>query len=374
MRPRWKAVGLKHALGLFSIACLAVLLAAASACAGPGYYAQAISGHWRLMRAREQVADVLADPATDPGLARRLRSAWDLLSYAEQDLSLPADDSYSSYVETGRSAVVWNVVAAPEFSLEARQWCFPVAGCVPYRGYFDRAGAERFAGRLRDRGLDVSVRPATAYSTLGWFSDPLLDTMLNDDELQLAATLFHELTHRRLYVKGDTAFNEAYATFVGREGVRTWVSSQDDRARLDEWQRRLDAVDAFTRLQARTRQKLSALYARRLPATEARLAKQAVFDDMSRQYREMVISELGGHDAFGAWFAPQPNNADLALFHDYHAGVCAFAALFGQAGGDFDQFHLLARDRAGWPTAQRAAWLVQGCPDTGPGIASAGDL
>jgi predicted aminopeptidase len=343
-----------------------VLLAAASACAGPGYYAQAISGHWRLMRAREQVADILADPATDPELARRLRSARDLLSYAERDLDLPADDSYSSYVETGRSAVVWNVVTTPEFSLEARKWCFPVAGCVPYRGYFNRAGAERFASHLRDRGLDVSVRPATAYSTLGWFSDPLLDTMLSDDELQLAATLFHELAHRRLYLKGDTAFNEAFATFVGREGVRAWLSSQDDRTRLGEWQRRLDASDAFTRLQARTRRQLSALYARSLPATQARQAKQAVFDHMSRQYRELVISELGGHDAFGAWFALQPNNADLALFHDYHAGVCAFAALFEEAGEDFHQFHRLAQVRAGWPTARRAEWLAKPACCTSP--------
>ncbi|HSM68558.1 MAG TPA: aminopeptidase, partial [Xanthomonadales bacterium] len=261
---------------------------------------------------------------------------------------------------------VWNVVAAPEFSLEPRRWCFPVAGCVPYRGYFDRTRAERFADRLRDLGLDVSVRPATAYSTLGWFSDPLLDTMLSDDELQLAATLFHELAHRRLYVKGDTAFNEAYATFVGREGVRAWLASQEDRARLGEWQRRLDASDAFARLQARTRRQLSALYARGLPATQARQAKQAVFDDMLRRYRKMVTSELDGYDAFGAWFASQPNNADLALFHDYHAGVCAFAALFAEAGGNFHQFHRLAHDRAGWPTAQRAAWLAKPACCTSP--------
>jgi predicted aminopeptidase len=189
------------------------------ACAGPGYYVQAVSGHWHLMRERTVIDEILGNPKTDPERARKLRHVQGILEFAEQELQLPAGDSYQSFVETRREAVVWNVVAAPEFSLSPRKWCFIVAGCVPYRGYFDHDDAQRFGLRLERKGLDVSVSPAGAYSTLGWFSDPLLDTMLTRSDWQLAAYLFHELAHRKLYVRGDTDFNEAYARHVEQIGA-----------------------------------------------------------------------------------------------------------------------------------------------------------
>ena len=355
----------------------ALLLAAcllAAGCAGPGYYLQAIGGHWTLMRAREQIAVVLDDPATDPALAQNLRSAHDILNFAETVLDLPANDSYSSYVETGRSAVVWNVIAAPEFSLQARKWCFPVAGCVPYRGYFEADKAQRFANRLRAKGLDVTVRPSTAYSTLGWFSDPLLDTMMATDDKLLAATLFHELAHQRLYVSGDTAFSEAYASFMEREGVHAWLASQDRHAQIVTWRQRLAALDDFNLLQAQTRTRLTKLYASSLPEPAMREAKQQVLTDLQAQYQDMVRERWNGSDWFGGWFASGFNNAGLALFSNYHSGLCAFARLFEDAGGDFEEFQRLAARQAQLPDAARATWLGQACTGPGPDIAPGGDM
>jgi len=194
-------------------------------CAGPGYYAQAVSGHLDLMQARRDVAAVLADQGTGEELRQSLQAAAEIRAFAVTRLGLPDNGSFTEYAHTGREAVTWNVVAAPEFSLEPRHWCFPLAGCVPYRGYFDPLDAERLAARLAGKGNDVAVSPALAYSTLGWFRDPLLDTMFRYSEEQLAGIVFHELAHQKLYVKGDAAFNESYATFIEEIGVMLWLDS-----------------------------------------------------------------------------------------------------------------------------------------------------
>ena len=195
------------------------LLIATAACSGPGYYLQAGSGHWKLMRAREDISELVEDPATDPALVRKLETSRKILSFAGETLGLPVQDSYSEFVATGREAVAWNVVAAPEFSLAPKKWCFLVAGCIPYRGYFDEPRALKAAERLARKGLDVAVTPVSAYSTLGWFRDPVLDTMLAGSDTRLAATLIHELAHRRLYLNGETVFSVSFARFVERGGV-----------------------------------------------------------------------------------------------------------------------------------------------------------
>jgi len=359
---------------IFLAGLLLGIAVAATGCAGPGYYFQAVGGHLKLMHARQKVADLLADPGTDPELVRRLGKARDLLAFADTRLGLPADDSYSTYVRTGRSAVVWNVVATPEFSLEPRRWCFPVAGCVPYRGYFNLGKAQQFAQKLRRKELDVSVRGASAYSTLGWFSDPLLDTMLSTDDLHLAATLFHELAHQRLYVKGDTAFNEAYATFVGQQGVRDYLASIGKPGQLAGWQTRIEAQAAFSNLQSDTRAKLSKLYAGNTTPQDKRAAKRRIFDAMRENYRQLVRDEWHGHDYFGSWFARTVNNADLALFADYHEGICAFDRLYQAAHADYQEFHSLAARQANKPFDGRRQWLESACSTAAPGIASGSDM
>jgi len=344
----------RHTLGLLPLLCF--LLAA---CAGPGYYVQAAGGHWKLMRARQDVAEIIA--RSDGALAARLRTAQDILRFAESGLGLPAGGSYRSYVETGRKAVTWSVVAAPEFSLEAKKWCFPVAGCVPYRGYFSRDKAERFAGRLRARGLDVAVTPVTAYSTLGWFDDPLLDTMLPGPDALLAATIIHELAHRRLYVKGDTAFSESYARFVEHRGVLAWLDGHADEAAQAEYSDRHRAVRDFQRLLASTRSRLAALYTSGLEAQDMRGGKRAAFAELQEEYARLKTGGWGGRDWFGAWFDAGVNNARLALFSDYEDGLCAFQGLFALSGGDFEAFHRLAAERAKLAAGERREWLEESC-------------
>lgn len=356
---------------------IAVLLPAClvlASCAGPGYYFQATSGQLKLMHARQDVTQVLADPQTDPALAARLTKARDMLDYAERELGMPANDSYRSFVRTGQSSVVWNVIAAPEFSLETRRWCFPVAGCVPYRGYFDQRKAREFAGRMRTRGFDVSVQGVTAYSTLGWFSDPLLDTMLRGDDARLAATLFHELAHKRLYVKSDTAFSEAYASFVETAATRKWLNENGPPGALDDWERAQQATVQFRQLQAVTRSRLASLYGSSMPETAMREAKRDVFEDMAATYEGLVSRDWEGRSYFAGWMREHRNNAALALYRDYQHGFCAFAALFERAGGDFMAFHELADEKASLDQNQRARWLNSSCDSPEAAIAPAGDL
>ncbi|MEJ8569194.1 aminopeptidase [Elongatibacter sediminis] len=342
----------------------------AGGCAGPGYYAQAITGHLRLMHARQDAGELIADAATDPALAASLREARAILEFGRDNLGLPNSDSYRQVVITGRDAVTWNVVAAPEFSTVPRRWCFPVAGCVPYRGYFARDKAEDFASRRAAHGEDVAVSPATAYSTLGWFDDPLLDTMLRYGDAELAALLFHELAHEKLYVGGDTAFNEAYATFVAAAGVRRWAAATGRTALARQWDARRLAMRDFNHLLAQTRDELDELYASGLPEPDLRDRKKAVFERMRSRYAGLVESSWGGADYFGGWMATSLNNAHLALMDQYQGGDCAFATLFKQAGADFERFHALASDRAKLPEAERAKWLKTGCD----GFASGTDL
>lgn len=334
-----------------------------AACASPGYYWQAARGQWALSREARPVDEVLADPATPETLLRDLSATRRMLAFAAQRLALPAEGAYTRWVATGRDAVVWNVVAAPEFSVIPKTWCFPVAGCVAYRGYFERAAAERFAGRLRERGFDVAVVPATAYSTLGWFDDPLLDTMLRGGELRTAAVLFHELAHRQVYAGGDTAFSESYARFVERRGVTEWLIANGRDADLPRWQAALEMADRGEALLLDARQALEALYASKAPPEEMRARKQA------------ILAELAGgldRDAGGAqaWIGTEPNNAHLALAASYASGQCHFADLLDSVGGDMHAFHDAVRQLAGSTSAERARWLNAPCPE----IAPPGDL
>ncbi|NIQ36347.1 MAG: aminopeptidase [Xanthomonadales bacterium] len=343
------------------LACGLMLAAGLGACAGPGYYLQAVSGHWQLMRSREDVATLLTDPGLDPQLRGRLELAAEVVAFAAEALDLPADGSYAQYAATGREAVVWNVVAAPEFSLEPRKWCFPIAGCVPYRGYFDRDQAGHAARRLAARGDDVAVVAAIAYSTLGWFHDPLLDTMLAHPDAQLAGILVHELAHQRLYLRGDAAFNEAYARFVERRGVARWLERTGQAQALEEWRARLAAADQFQALLRSARDALERLYALDIDPEERRAAKRSRLDRLHADYAELRSEEWQGRDDFGAWFAAPVNNARLALLSDYEGGHCAFSALLQQAGGDFARFNRLAETRAALAETERRAWLETPC-------------
>ena len=337
-----------------------------SSCASPGYYWQAASGHLALMHDRQPVDTAIEQGSVDEATTARLKLSQDILAFAIGELGLPDNGSYSEFVLTGQDAVVWNVIAAPEFSLQAKQWCFPVAGCVPYRGYFKKSSAEKFAVKMQDRGLEVTVSPATAYSTLGWFDDPLLDTMWNRSDTQFAAFIFHELAHQELYIKDDTRFNESYASFVETVGVKLWLQKQGKQENFDEWLAIGAAERDFSGLLEATRDELRNIYQSGENPGEMRTQKNSAFENMQESYEHLVRGEWGGKDYFGNWFSKPPNNARFALLDSYHGGNCAFAGLFAESGQNIREFHTLAREKSRLPTEDRHAWLEQTCPVIAP--------
>lgn len=330
-------------------------------CAGPGYYTQAVSGHLSLMGDRQDIDTYLAEAANDDPLAERIRLARTIVRFAHSNLGLPAGQAYSEVVMTGQSALVWNVIAAPARSLAPKKWCFIVAGCVPYRGYYDRGDAQRFADRMRGKGYDVVTAPATAYSTLGWFDDPLLDTMLNGSDPALAGVLFHELAHRRLYVPGDTAFNESYASFVEVVGVRRWLSASGREAMIGPWTQQRAMSAQWRRLVDEYRARLATLYAIPQPVADSLAQKTETLAAMRTDYEQLRQADWDGANPWQWFFDAGPNNAAFALVGQYEGGHCAFERLFESVDGDIEQFHRAAAGLAGQDSATRAEWLLAPC-------------
>ncbi len=301
------------------------------------YELQAAAGQAALMWRREPIGRVIADPRTPPELRRALLGVTEIRDFATRRLDLPDNGSYRSYARLDGRFVVWNVVAAPEFSLSPKQWCYPFVGCLAYRGYFAERAAARYAARLRSRGFDVSVEGIAAYSTLGHFDDPVLSSMMGWSDVELASIIFHELTHQKIFVADDTPFDEGLATFVEREGVRRWLVSQGrgaDLARYALTQRRARAV---TKLLDGARADLRTLYAQALPPAAMRAAKGARFAALGAAYR--ALSAGWGDDApFKTWFARPLNNADLASVATYERCVPGFAREFALAGRNFPEF------------------------------------
>ncbi|HRD89814.1 MAG TPA: aminopeptidase, partial [Accumulibacter sp.] len=274
MRWRSRAARLRRAAALLLAAGVATGLAG---CSQVGYYGQAVGGHLELMRVRVPIDELLRAPATDPDLRHRLAEAQAIRDFASRELGLPDNGSYRSYADLDRPYVVWNVFAAPELSLQAKDWCLLVVGCVNYRGYYDRRAAEQLAAELREQGYDTYVGGVPAYSTLGHFDDPVLNTFLRLGSLAVARTVFHELAHQLVFVPGDTPFNESFATAVEHEGLRRWLcahGSSELRA-ADAAQRQRRA--AFKALLPSYRERFAALYASELPLAEKRAAKAALF-------------------------------------------------------------------------------------------------
>lgn len=343
-----------------------VLIALLTACSGLGYYLQAASGQWKLMHSRQDIQALLDNPATSPELAAQLQTAGQIKAFAESTLDLPGNKSYTSYVEVDGPALVWNVIAAPEFSLQAREWCFPVAGCVPYRGFFKQQKAIDSAEALHKKGMDVYVSPAAAYSSLGWFEDPLLSTMLSGSDTRLAAYLFHELAHQRLYVKGDGAFNESYARFVEETGVKLWLQSQQRQDDLLKWKELRRAGKDFAGLIGDIRFRLNSLYGSNKSDTEKRRLKAEILESLSHSHEQLITGQWGGTRYYDTWFKDPPNNARLALYSTYEGGNCAFQGLLDKAEGDLAEFHRLAEQVSGLQKAAREEWLKQTCVSIAP--------
>jgi len=331
---------------------LAVLLLAVTAgCHSLGYYSQAVRGHLQIICRATAIKKVLADPQTPESLKEKLRLVLALRDYAERDLKLPPNRHYLKYADLERRFVVWNVYAAPEFSLEARTWWYPVVGSLKYQGYFAESNARKYAEKLAARGYDVFVGGVEAYSTLGWFSDPVLNTFIHDDDSDLAELLFHELAHERVFVAGDTDFNEAFATAVAEQGVRQWLRSAGRSSELEQYELEGRRRGQFVALVIRARERLGQLYGESgesesvaSKASEAaernslRLNKQIVLDDLRRDY-EQLKSTWGGNGGYDSWFKQPLNNAHLNDVDTCYALVPAFRWMWESDNGDWKKFY-----------------------------------
>jgi len=332
--------GLVPALGIFLL----------SGCSTLDYYQQLTRGQVSLLRAREPVAQVIDDPSRDPALRARLAQAEKARAFASQQLGLPDNRSYRLYADIRRPFVVWNVFATREFSLDPIQHCFPIAGCVAYRGYYEQGRARGAAALLRQQGLDVYMGGVEAYSTLGWFDDPIISSMMNWGDERLATLIFHELAHQQVYVPGDTPFNESFATFVEQEGTRQWRAARGLPPQADNQNLRRDT---FVHMVLGLRDRLGALYAQPLSAQAMRERKQAEIDAFRLAYRNLRDTQWGGKGAYDAWVEAPINNAKLLPFGLYDRWVPAFAALYQRSDERWPAFYQAVRNLAALPPAQR---------------------
>lgn len=341
---------------LATILCLLV-----GGCSTAAYYAQAVEGHLRLMVKTRPIPDLLADAATDPELRQQLERASAIRDFASRELALPDNRNYRSYADLDRPFVVWNVFAAPEFSVELQPWCMLFIGCVNYRGYYDQADARRYAGELATAGADTYVGGVPAYTTLGYFNDPLLNTFVRFGDQEVARVVFHELAHQLVYAKGDTVFNESFATAVENEGVRRWLAQTATPEQLRNFETYQRRKAQFRQLVADYRDKLRTLYTESQPPDAMRRAKTEVIEEMKRSYADLKAS-WGGYGGYDSWFSQPLNNATLGSVSLYTKWVPAFQVLLEQEEGNLPRFYLRVAELAELAKSERAGALDQLLP------------
>ena len=332
----------------------AMLGIALTGCSALGYYAHLAAGEMAVLRARVPIRKVIANPDVDPALRERLELALRARAFASDILKLPRNGSYTTYADIHRPFVMWNVFATPALSLQPVEHCFLISGCVAYQGFYHHDRAEALADKLKRQGDDVWVGGVPAYSTLGHFADPLLSTMDRWSDDEMIGTIFHELAHQQFYVKGDTAFNESFATFVQQQGLREWHAASHtappDPANATRRRQ-------FTELVLATRDRLKTLYASDLSDAVKRERKAQAFADLRRDFEHLRDDEWHGYAGYDHWFDTPPNNAKLLPFGLYDRGVPAFATLFRRCDGDWTRFYAAVRKIGGEPATQRDAFL-----------------
>ncbi len=331
------------------------------------FYGQAVKGQYQIFAHQKSIDKLITAPDTSPRLKERLELLRDLRAFAKADLSLPTDHQYRKYVDVQRPFVVWNVEAAPEFSMEPKTWWYPLLGSLQYRGYFSKSGATNYAAFLRSEGYDVSVGGVEAYSTLGWFKDPVLNTFIFESDADLAEIIFHELGHQRLFARGDTDFNEAFATTVGQEGARRWLKARGNNLGLNDYLAHLHRSDQFVHLVMRTRAQLLQLYGDEQTEDgkiKARSKKDSPPSDQLRQQKKKLLagmqdeyarlkSEWGGDTEYDGWFAHSINNAQLNSVAAYYDLVPGFEQLLAANGGDVEKFYEAAERLSKRPKPDR---------------------
>ncbi|MCL6414592.1 aminopeptidase [Aestuariirhabdus sp. Z084] len=332
----WQGLSVVITLGFFLTGCESL-----------SYYWQAGQGQWQIQRESQSVSELIASPDTPTQLRQRLSLSQEILKFAHKTLDLPDNGSYQHYADLERPFVVWNLFASEEFSTDLHRWCYPVAGCLHYRGYFDPEDAKQAAINYQQQGFDTWIGGVRAYSTLGWFKDPLLNTFVFDDELQLAELIFHELAHQKVFAKGDTAFNESLATVIAAEGTRRWAAQHqliyDSSAVMAD----INARQNFSNLVQNTREQLSRLYQQALTTKEMRQTKQQLLDTLRHEYQQRRQGEWQSFDRFDQWMTGPLNNAKLGTIASYYQWVPLFEHRLKALGRDlpafYDQLQTLAK-------------------------------
>ena len=308
-----------------------------TSCSTAQFYRQAVAGQVQMLAGRKPVATLLADPHTEPRLRDRLKLTQDLRAFAEKELGLPSGKAYATYTDLHRAHVAWVVFAAPEFSTKPYQWHYPFLGKLDYRGYFKEADAKECAHSLKARGLETAVGGVDAYSSLGYFNDPLLNTFIHDPEAALAELLFHELTHRKVFLPGDTEFNEAFATATGQEGARRWLRSRQRWDDLRKYEKSCAQEQYFAEAVLETKRRLEEIYQQPLSKTVMRQRKQSLLKALGNTIRHMP--ELAGHKGYTKWATQPINHARMNTVSAYHRLVPAFQQLLAACHGDLARFY-----------------------------------
>ena len=313
------------------------------ACESIGYYAHVTGGQLKLLADRQPVGSVLEGLEDGSELKERLLLSQRLLDFAESELALEVGGRYRSYVDVNREAVVWNLFAAPELSLDAHTWCYPFVGCAPYRGYFSRDRAEKYRARLESSGLETYVGRVSAYSTLGWFDDPLLSTFMDMSETEFVELLFHELAHSRVWVRNDATFNESYASFVGREGLKYWLEAEGRPTAFDAHREEARGWLAARRLLETTREQLAKIYDSPVEDAEKRRLKRVVIEAVAGCLE--TRADDTGLDGYRR-LVPRLNNAYLASLATYSDLLWVFEGIFEDVGRDWPRFHARVEELA----------------------------
>ena len=326
-------------------------------CETVNYYSQAARGQLAILAGREDILDLLDEPGLDPLLRDKFTAVLYIRDFAQAELHLPVANNYLTYVDVAREHVVWNVFAAPEFSVDPVRWCYPIAGCVSYRGYFSESAALRYAERLAAQDYDVYTGGVDAYSTLGWFDDSLLSTVSDRPDYQLAALIFHELAHQIVYLPGDTTFNESFATAVERAGLRRWLINAERADILAQAEIERGRQQQFVALVSRSRDELDTLYQQDESEDNKRMLKAQILQQLRADYATLQL-EWGGYNGYDNWFANSLNNAQLSTVSSYNDLVPFFNSLLEAAGGNFPQFYQEVRHIADMDAESREEYMA----------------
>jgi predicted aminopeptidase len=336
---------------------LLLILLLLNACSDLGYYWHTTNGHMALMNKRVYIEDMLEDPELESKLRQRLLLVKQIRTFSIEALSLPASTSYSQYVQLDRPYALQNLFAAAEFSTDLHLWCYPIAGCAGYRGYYDEERLAEYREQLEGQTFDTHISNVPAYSTLGWFDDPVLSSFIYWPDYRLAGLLFHELTHQRIFVKGDTQFNESLAVAVQQAGTALWLSSTNRNAQLDDFQLWIEYQREVIELIRETRETLAALYRSEASDTIKRDQKRSIFVD-ARQSYSTLAAQLNYRGGYENWFAGDLNNAKLGSVAAYYAQTPAFLTILKARNNDFDAFFDTVEDISRMDKTERDACLA----------------